>query len=184
MQRQHYKNSRGVLVFRCCLLVSVDAFARLAHPHLSEDAARASNAKRSNHRAASSLHSKLGEDSSSATPPTWSSTLPTLPSARAHVRTTPDSAIEGNGALTRTQRSTGLMQRRGSSTATGTGCDRYVPMCRTFERREDGSIIRAVAGGKPTGLRRAYRDIEQREIPIQHRLTRHDRHPRSRPCTR
>jgi hypothetical protein len=104
-----------------------------AHPQLSEDAARASDAKLINHRAASSLHSKLGEDSSSATPPTWSSTLPTLPSARAHVRTTPDPAIGGNGALTRTQRSTGLMRRRGSSTATGTGCDRYVCLRGTSE---------------------------------------------------
>jgi NADH dehydrogenase (ubiquinone) 1 alpha subcomplex subunit 6 len=64
--------------------------------------------------------------SSSVTPPTWSSTLPTLPSARAHVRTTPDIAIERYGALTQVQRSTGPMRRRGSSTATGTGCDRYV----------------------------------------------------------
>lgn len=59
-------------------------------------------------------------------PPTWSSTLPTLPSARAHVWTTPDMAIEEYRALTQAQRSTGPMQRRGSSTATGTGCDRYV----------------------------------------------------------
>ena len=75
---------------------------------------------------ASSLQVMLGEHSSSATPPTWSSTPPTLPSARAHVWTTPDMAIEEYRALTQAQRSTGPMQRRGSSTATGTGCDRYV----------------------------------------------------------
>ncbi|KAJ8116753.1 hypothetical protein OPT61_g1887 [Boeremia exigua] len=80
-----------------------------AHHQLSQQAppARTTLAKRqaATPPAASSLHSKLGEHSSSATPPTWSSTLPTLPSAHAH-------------------RSTGAMRRRGSSTATGTGCDR------------------------------------------------------------
>ena len=111
------------------------------HPQLSESADGQNGASTTPSRYSTEPHrhsiGKLRAHSSSVTPPTWSSTLPTLPSARAHVQTTPDTAIEGYSALTQPQRSTGPMRRRGSSTATGTGCDRYVDLGEACDGREN-----------------------------------------------
>lgn len=166
------------------------------HPQLSESADGQNGASTTPSRYSTEPHrhsiGKLRAHSSSVTPPTWSSTLPTLPSARAHVQTTPDTAIEGYSALTQPQRSTGPMRRRGSSTATGTGCDRYVYFGKTCNGRESLEPAQRVCalegsmrdpGCGPQETRRDETQTERR-IAARQRLTRNNRRPRCRPCTR
>ena len=104
--------------------------------------------------------------SSSPTPPTWSSTLPTSPSARARVRRIPVRSIGRHASLTRAQRSTGTMRSGGSFTATGTGCGRYVYSCLWARAGRYGFKDREVtaAGG-------ALEDDMRRPIPQNKRLT-------------
>jgi hypothetical protein len=123
----------GVVVFKTRLVLCASDVVGLSRRQASTTTFHAPPAKSALRMLGAALRSnrivtarRAGEHSSSATPSTWSSTQPTLPSARANVRHIPPTAIERNRALTQLQRSTGPMRRRGSSTATATGCGRYV----------------------------------------------------------